>query len=232
MRVEFMTDSVGLSEQVFLSRPISPELMSLYQLYPEILNRYTDELCNHTPGNNIGALLIELNKDLFPDYIAAVRKRRIPVIEVVRGVRISLPHDDREIRLGGADVFIKHRLTKTTGTVLNGPLAGLMLNADDLHPGCRKFTVGHVWNDYVTRHDTNFYPDFPSLMFGRTSRANYPDPNGLYTYLYRQAIADCTRALGHPPWLSDVFFMLCRQAGIPISIPDFHFARRQISSNH
>jgi len=228
-----------------VSRKPSPLIAQLAELDWDIYDRENGRLCENVSNNFIGSLLLHHHKqELVSEFEREGLRAPKAVLQptaLASGIPVywydpeSRRYVDCQCQTG--DVLIKSACGHAAGIVLNGPLAGLVLDTvDDISlSGGMCFTT--LFADRRIGRDRPYDPHsiwetdydvFERLHGDSTNQINMI--NGTYLrnrfrVLYDAFLLQLQGEYGKSLYLSDVFFHLCNLAQLPVNQTEFHFTR-------
>lgn len=214
-----------------LSRRPSPEMVTIMGIMPEVVSSSWREVCQYSPKNFIGSLIIALNRKpdarefsraglVLPNTIA------VPV-EIIREVPVSFYKQGGEIYTPTgmvAEVLYKRACGLRLGVVLRGALAGLFLRPEDTKNPEKGMSVDRIWNDDLALITEPPYT--PEDFFEKQKAPDKVWDNFYETY--ESLIKEAQMQLGRDPFESEIFFNLCRRLSIPVEESAFHYTRRNL----
>lgn len=222
-----------------VSRVPSGEMDTLTHLVPGLWSESRGALCEASPQNFIGSLLLFVRAEKFMDifhaeHLVPPRSYKTPV-KLVDNIRLQIWNqqqtryepvwDDIPEAKHVGPALIKKACGNMAAVVLEGPFAGLICS---VHKGKGRssqiFCVNRAWNDYslkvklVGRRDyycSPYSPDTPSRRNTRTVTEAEIALELMFKTLGDQLY-----------WASLTFFHLLTEAGIAFDREAFHMTRQ------
>lgn len=231
----FLPSQTADREHRYLSRVPSPEMQAIERIEPAIFQESRGGRCYRTPGNFVGALLVheyqEKFAQIFENRGVAIPSVVIKPIEVLPDIPIYYYETKAQTyqpsHLTAPKVLIKYASGFTSGVVIQGPLAGLLLerreDTHDLHEG---MYVGRVFNDDTDVHRAE--RPYTPLQY-TDADLNLNDISSLRTgcrAAMETAFTNLVNRLGHENYSTvNLFFAQCERVGVNVDTEAFHFTR-------
>lgn len=237
---------VNLGEEAgwrWISREPSGMVARLRARKPHVCAETRGRLCSATTVNFVKSLIAFVNQDTLAELSELHGIPLHPLLQqpirLIRNVPLYLKDSGKYIKLRAhsGDTLIKCLAGDTVGIVLNGKTAGALLvpkkDTENLEHG---MAINRLWNDEIATDDCFDYKPlwgnelrsyFQSGIDGEMAYINFLLMIEDALSLYYQQLVDRFKkdAQNKPIWTTDLFFHLCKEAGLPLDQNAFYFTR-------
>lgn len=203
----------------------------IIDIMPEVVSSSWREVCQYSPKNFIGSLIIALNHNQdareFSRAGLVVPRTIAEPVEIIHNVPVSLYRQRGELYTPTgmvAEVLYKRACGLRLGVVLRGALAGLFLRPEDTKNPEKGMSIDRIWNDDLALVAE---PPYTPEDFFEKQRAPDRVWDNFYE-TYELLVREAQMKLGRDPFESEVFFSLCRRLSIPVEESAFHYTRQNL----